>query len=47
MDQDENRMLIAEKSWIQKTAGVSRLEKIKNNDIIQSLDSQRIDKFPS
>jgi len=34
------RMLAAEMSWLQRIAGITRLHKIRNDDIRQALDSQ-------
>ena len=38
--QDEKRILTAEMSWLRKIAGISRLQKIRNDDIRQSLGIQ-------
>ena len=38
--QDEKRILTAEMSWLQRIAGVTRLYKIRNDDIRQSSGSQ-------
>ena len=38
--QDEKRILTAEMSWLRKIAGISRLQKIRNDDIRQALGIQ-------
>jgi hypothetical protein len=38
--QDEKRILTAEMSWLRKIAGVSRLQRIRNDDIRQALGIQ-------
>src|SRR6218665_2990132 len=37
---DEKRILAAEMSWLRRIAWVTRLHKIRNDDITQALDSQ-------
>ena len=38
--QDEKRILTAEMSWLRKIAGISRLQKVRNDGISQALGIQ-------